>query len=225
LDAVSSVGGRPAVSACSSSTYAVASPAPPPAGGSGGSTIHTRRAWLECARIAALTARTAAGAPRDASQPHSPKRSGGWWAACASPGGVASPGSAAAAAAAGRRACVEAVHRRCTCGAGAVHRRCRGGAASNGARTWRGKVGWMGVQGGCKVRCRGVHPRGEDGGWCRCGGAGRGEGNTDLLDEAPQRGETLGRRRALLRAGIGREHEHAQPEPPWLGTGLGLGLG
>ena len=52
-----------------------------------------------------------------------------------------------------------------------------------------------------------------------------GEGNTDLLEEAPQRGETLGRRRALLRAGIGREHEHAQPEPPWFRTGLGLGLG
>ena len=106
LDAVSSVGGRPAVSARSSSTYAVASPAPPPAAGGGGSTMHTRRAWLECARIAALTARTAAGAPRDASQPHSPNRSGGWWAACegASRRDVASTGSAAAAAAAGRRA-------------------------------------------------------------------------------------------------------------------------
>jgi hypothetical protein len=78
LEAVSSVGGRPAVSACSSSTYAVASPAPPPASGSGGSTMHTSRAWLECARIAALTAWIAAGASRDASQPHSPSRSGGW---------------------------------------------------------------------------------------------------------------------------------------------------
>ena len=110
--------------------------------------------------------------------------------------------------------------RRCRGGAEAVQRRCRGGAASDGARTWRGKVGWMGVQGGCKVRCRGVHPRDEDVGWCRCGGAGRvRKVARDLLEEAPQRGETLGRRRAFLRAGVGREQERAQPEPPWLGLG------
>ena len=70
LDAVSSVGGSPAVSACSSSTYAAASPKPPLTGGSGGSSMHTSRALLDCARTAALTARAATSAPADVSQDH-----------------------------------------------------------------------------------------------------------------------------------------------------------